>query len=146
MFDVDAYTIIAYYFPRFVGAMYFFAFFPFLFQITGLIGKKGIMPVALFLDWVSKRLKKRAYYILPTLFWINASDRALVTLVILGVIFSLLLMFGLWPALMLFCLYFLYLSIISVGQDFLSFGWEVFLQEIALNAFLLSLSAKPNLM
>jgi len=146
MLDVDAYTIIARYFPRLVGLIYFFAFFPFLFQITGLVGEKGIMPASIFLKWIKQRFKKRAYYIAPTLFWINASDKALVFVVAVGVVFSILLIAGFLPPVMLFCLYVLYLSIISVGQDFLSFGWEVFLQEIALNTFLLSLSDAPNVL
>lgn len=45
---------------------------------------------------------------------------------------------------MLILLFIIQLSIVAAGQDFLSFGWEMFLLEITFNAFLLSLTEPPN--
>jgi hypothetical protein len=146
MFSCELYTIAAHLVPRALGAIYFVVFLPFLFQIRGLIGKNGILPVADFLGRIRLFCGKKSYVVAPTLFWISCSDAALLTVVALGMLCSLLLVFGFAPSLMLFLLYFLYLSIISVGQDFLSFGWELFLQEITLNCFFLSLTREPNLL
>lgn len=146
MFSPDDYTIIAHLMPRLIGAIYFIAFWPFLFQICGLLGQNGILPITHFLHSIKQHLGTKGYRLVPTLFWFNASNRALVGLTLLGLFFSALLVLGIYPSVMLFIVYFLYLSIISVGQDFLSFGWELFLQEVALNVFLLSLTDVPNLM
>lgn len=146
MFSPESYTIIATFFPRLLGLIYFFAFGAFLFQIKGLIGSNGILPVTPFLEAVRYNYPKRYFKILPTVFWINSSDKALMAVVATGTILSVLLMLGIFPPLLLILLYILYLSIESAGQDFLSFGWEGFLLEITLNAFFLSLMSPPNLM
>lgn len=127
-----------------MGVIYFCAFGAFFFQIRGLLGANGILPVTDYLQWLKRAYGRRAYYLVPTLFWYRATDQMLMCVVSLGMLLSLLLMAGLWPSFLLFSLYLLYLSIISVGQDFLGFGWEVFLQEVALNAFLVSLTDVAN--
>ncbi len=146
MLNPEDYTIICAWFPRLLGLVYLFAFWPFLFQIKGLLGEGGILPVSSYLGWI-KRLRPKDYYkISPTLFWLRSDDKALFCVTMAGVICSIFLIFGIYPTMMLFALFILYFSIISVGQDFLSFGWEVLLQEIALNTFVLSLTPVPNLM
>lgn len=145
MLDPENYTVACQLFIRLLGLIYFFAFFPFLFQIRGLIGKNGILPVKAFLNRIHLALGRRSYYRLPTLFWFNCSDRALMAVVITGTLLSIALLFGIYPALLLPLLMILYISIISVGQDFLSFGWEMFLMEITANAILLSWTTTPNL-
>lgn len=144
MFDPQHYLIATKLFTQLLGFIYFAAFGAFLFQIRGLIGKEGILPVENFLDWIKMRAGKRAYYVVPTLFWVNCSDKALMSVVSLGTFFSLLLLFNICPLIMLLLLFPLYLSIISVGQDFLSFGWEMFLMEITANAILLNMTPSPN--
>lgn len=146
MLDVNSYTIIAQWFPRLLGLIYFSTFFAFYFQINGLIGKNGILPINHLLKLVESRYGKRRWLVLPTLFWIHSSNLALQGLCVLGSFASILLLFGVVPPLMLFLLYLMYLSIVSVGQEFLGFGWEGFLLELTINAFLLSLTTIPNLM
>ncbi|MBA2369374.1 MAG: lipase maturation factor family protein [Candidatus Protochlamydia sp.] len=146
MFHPESYTIIVSLFPRLLGLIYFFAFGAFLFQIIGLLGSKGILPVTDFLNFIKTRFPKKYYFYVPSLFWINASDKALLGLAGLGVLISIALMLGFYPFLLLLLIYILYLSIVSVGQDFLSFGWEGFLLEITAYACLLSLTVVPNLM
>jgi hypothetical protein len=145
MFDLDSYTVVCQFLPRLLGAIYFFAFGAFLFQIRGLVGQNGISPVATYLQWAKLKFSKKCYYIVPTIFWLNATDAALMAVVASGTLFSVLLMLGIMPTVMLILLFLLYLSIISVGQDFLSFGWEGFLQEVCLNAILISITQVPNL-
>ncbi|MBS0634168.1 MAG: lipase maturation factor family protein [Verrucomicrobia bacterium] len=146
MFNVEDYTIIAHWFPRWLGAIYLCAFWPFLFQIKGLIGDNGILPTSSYLNLIAKLRPKDKYSIAPTLFWFRSDNRALMSVVVAGVICSILLLLGIYPPLMIALLWVLYFSIISAGQDFLGFGWEMFLQEVALNTFLLSLSDVPNIM
>jgi hypothetical protein len=146
MLHLESYTIIASLFPRLLGFIYFFAFGAFLFQILGLLGSKGILPVTDFLDLIKSRFPKKFFYYVPSLFWINGSDKALLGLVGTGVLLSIGLMLGFFPFFLLLLVYILYLSIVSIGQDFLSFGWEGFLLEITAYACLLSLTSVPNLM
>lgn len=146
MFSPEDYTIIAHILPRLYGLIFLFAIAPFLFQIQGLIGANGILPAAKFLALIKARYPQKYYYYVPTLFWINSSNWALVGLVWSGVVLSIALMLGFYPSLLLFLLYLIYLSIVSVGQDFLSFGWEGFLLEGAIYTFLISLTPTPTLM
>lgn len=146
MLDPENYSISLALFLRLLGFIYFVVFFPFLFQIKGLLGSRGILPVGPFLQSVKRILGKKAYYTVPTIFWYNHSDKALVGVIWSALLFSVLLMLNIFSPLMLLLLYGLHLSIVSTGQDFLSFGWEMFLLEITCNAFFLSLTETPNLM
>lgn len=146
MLEPSHYTIAIDLLIRGAGVIYFFAFFPFLFQMKGLLGSDGILPIRDFLKLLSNYKIKNKYVSVPTLFWINSSDPSLMGVVIFGLIFSILLIFGVQPAFMLFLLYCLYLSIVNAGQDFLSFGWEGFFLEITAHLFLLSLTVVPNIM
>lgn len=146
MWDPESYTTIAALFPRLLGLIYFFAITPFLFQIRGLIGTDGILPIKEFLDSVKTYYPRKYFAYVPSLFWLNSSDQALMGVPLVGTIISILLMFGIFPSLCLALLFVLYLSIVSVGQDFLSFGWESFLLEITFYAFWVSLTPVPNLM
>lgn len=145
MWTPESYTFIASLLPKLVGLIYLFAFAPFLFQIEGLVGDNGILPVGRYLNVLERYYGNKRFYVAPSLFWFNSSDKALQGIILLGCICSLCLIFGIFPAyLMLFLLYFLYLSILSIGQDFLSFGWEGFLLETTAHVFLISLTVIPN--
>lgn len=144
MFEPQDYLISSHLFLRLLGLVYFAAFGAFLFQIRGLIGKEGILPIESYLELLKFHLKKRRFYFAPSVFWINCSDRALLGVTALGTILSVLLLFNVFPWLILLLLYVLYISIVSTGQDFLSFGWEGFLLEVTFNAIFLSLTPVPN--
>ena len=120
-------------FPQLLGALYLIVFGSLIPQIPGLIGSKGILPAEHFL--------KR--YRIPTLYRWNSSDRFLVALPLGGCFAALLLVAGLPPLLLLPLVFAVHLSIINAGQDFLSFGWEMFLCEIVLYTFLWQLFADP---
>lgn len=146
MWNPDSYTIAAQLLPRLLGLIYFFAIGAFLLQIKGLLGKNGILPISDYLDYFRRRLNYKRFYYLPSLFWFNSSDRMLVGVILLGIAISTILMLGYFPTLCLATLFIIHLSIVSTGQDFLSFGWESFLLEITFYTFLVSLTPIPNLM
>lgn len=146
MWDPESYTIAAALMPRFLGLIYFFAIGAFLFQIRGLIGENGILPITNYLHYFQTRFPLKRFFYIPTLFWLNASDRALIGLTIFGTLISIILMIGFYPSICLGLLFLIYLSIVSVGQDFLSFGWESFLLEMTFYTFWISLTPVPNLM
>ena len=116
-------------FLRALGAIHFIAFASFGVQASGLIGSNGILPYAPFLTSVRQALGHSAFWNLPTVFWLNSSDMALAVVWILGAICALAVALGYWQrALLAVCLV-LWLSLCSVGQDFLSFQWDVLLIE-----------------
>jgi len=146
MLDPESYTLAVQLLPRLLGFIYFFAIGAFIFQIRGLIGSNGILPVTDYLNMVHRHYRQKGFFYVPSLFWIHSSNAALLGLTIAGTALSVFLMAGYYVPLMLLLLYIIYLSIVSVGQNFLSFGWEGFLLEVTVHAFLLSLTIVPNMM
>jgi lipase maturation factor 1 len=116
-------------FLRLLGLIFLLAFVSLWVQIDGLIGSNGITPVADFLPAVRAQLGDRALSILPTLCWLSSSDAFLHVLCGGGVVLSLLLIFGIAPALSLVGLVVFYLSLAIAGQTFLSFQWDILLLE-----------------
>ena len=78
-------------FLRALGLIFFSAFYSLAFQIHGLIGRRGILPVAEYLGRVSAVVPgiKRLWYV-PSVLWLGTSDRALTAVVALGIVCSLL--------------------------------------------------------
>ena len=123
-------------FLRLLGAVYFVAFASLAVQITGLVGEHGIMPAGPYLDWAHSIYGAGAWRLLPTVFWLGASDGALKLAAWGGAMLSLLLIFGVAPLATLVLLWVLYLSLSVVGQDFLNFQWDALLLEAGLLAVL----------
>jgi hypothetical protein len=109
--------------------MYWIAFLTVLLQGKALVGSRGLLPIPDFLQGTTFR---RA----PSLFHWRYSDRLLDLVSWTGLLVSgcavlgfteagpLWLSVGAW-----LLLYFLYLSVVNVGQDFFGFGWESMLLE-----------------
>jgi lipase maturation factor 1 len=116
-------------FLRALGLIYLIAFVSLWVQIDGLVGNNGMSPVSQFLPAVRRQLGPDAYFLLPTLCWFDASNAFLHFLCGGGVVLSLLLIFGIAPALSLVVLFVVYLSLTVAGQVFLSFQWDVLLLE-----------------
>jgi len=116
-------------FLRTLGLTYLIAFVSLWLQVDGLIGSDGVSPVNQFLPAVRAQLGQDAYALLPTLCWFNSSNAFLHFLCGGGVVISLLLIFGIAPALSLVALFAFYLSLAIAGQIFLSFQWDVLLLE-----------------
>src|SRR3989344_4038167 len=64
-------------FLRAMGVIYLIAFLSIWVQIRGLIGSHGILPVQDFLDAVREHVGPDRFRLLPTIFWVSASDAAL---------------------------------------------------------------------
>jgi lipase maturation factor 1 len=116
-------------FLRSLGAIYLIAFLSLWFQVDGLIGENGILPVGQYLGAVREQVGSDAYLALPTLCWFDSSGAALHLLCGAGAVLSVILMLGLAPLLSLALLFVLYLSLTIAGQQFLSFQWDILLLE-----------------
>jgi predicted DCC family thiol-disulfide oxidoreductase YuxK len=116
-------------FLRMLGLVYLIAFVSLWVQVDGLVGSNGISPVSQFLPAVRQQLGLDAYFLLPTLCWFDSSNTFLHFLCGGGVVLSLLLIFGVAPALSLVVLFVFYLSLTIAGQVFLNFQWDVLLLE-----------------
>src|SRR5437773_7318200 len=116
-------------FLRALGTIYLIAFVSLWVQVNGLVGSDGMSPANQFLPAVRAEIGPDAYALLPTLCWFGQSDAFLHFLCGSGVLFSLLLIFGIAPAISLVALFVLYLSLTIAGQIFFNFQWDVLLLE-----------------
>ena len=122
---------------RGMAALYLIAFLTVLLQGKPLVGARGLLPIPAFLEGVTFREA-------PSLFHWRYSDGLLDLVSWTGVLISLCAILGLtesgpaWLSVTAWLvLYFLYLSIVNVGQKFFGFGWESMLLEAGLfTAFL----------
>ncbi len=128
-FERPSFSLASWLFLRLMGAAYFFAFLSLATQILGLMGQKGILPAQEFLAMVGSRVGSERYWFFPTLAWLSSSDTMLQVMSVGGVFGSLLLIFDIAPILVLSLLWILYLSLVTVGQDFLAFQWDSLLLE-----------------
>ncbi len=116
-------------FLRVLGCIYLIAFFSLWVQIHGLVGSNGILPAEQYLADVHQQIGTRGYHLFPTLFWLNPTDACLHFLCAGGVLLSFLLIAGIFAPFTLVGLWGFYLSLVTVGQVFLSFQWDVLLLE-----------------
>ncbi|HWX22980.1 MAG TPA: lipase maturation factor family protein [Candidatus Binatia bacterium] len=121
-------------FLRSLGAIYLIAFVSLWVQVAGLMGSDGILPARLTMDAVqeqtaSAHLGWERYHFFPTLCWFSSTDGFLQWQCGAGVALAVLLIAGVAPAPCLFLLWLLYLSLVTVGRDFLSFQWDMLLLE-----------------
>ena len=116
-------------FFRVLGLTYLIAFASLWIQVDSLVGSDGVSPLNQFLPAVYERFGSTAYWLLPTLCWVDSSNGFLHFLCGGGVVLSLLLILGIAPALSLVVLFIFYLSLTIAGQTFLSFQWDILLLE-----------------
>jgi hypothetical protein len=126
-----AYWLTRFVFLRLLGLVYCVAFLVVVFQWQPLLGSHGLLPAADFLD----RLRAAglgggdAFFRLPTLFWLDASDTTFRLAALVGLALSLALLLGFANVPSLLALWFLYMSFVHVGQVFYGYGWEILLLE-----------------
>lgn len=116
-------------FLRLLAVIYLIAFSSLAVQIVGLVGENGILPFSDVLDNTYQLSGWKGWLQLPTLFWFNVSDKALLVSTLVGIVFSFMLLVGVfeqWASIILFVLY---LSLYHAGQIFLSFQWDSLLLE-----------------
>jgi hypothetical protein len=116
-------------FPRALGLVFAIAFASLWVQIDGLIGSRGMLPIAEFLDRVRALYGTALVHELPTLCWWNASDGCLHVQCALGLLLSASIVLGFAQRVSLALAWLLYLSLCVAGQSFLSFQWDVLLLE-----------------
>ncbi len=126
-------------FLRFIGLMYATAFASFATQAQGLVGEHGILPLQPYLRQAHEYLGAAAYWRLPTLFWLDASDSTLRVACIAGLAAGLLVALGIAQRLCLVLCFALYLSLFYAGQEFMSFQWDLLLLESGFLAIFLPL-------
>ncbi|HUG56049.1 MAG TPA: lipase maturation factor family protein [Candidatus Limnocylindrales bacterium] len=139
----DDYWLARLLFQRALGLIYLVAFLVALHQFRPLLGERGLLPVPRF---VAATPFRRA----PSLFQLRYSDRLLAAVAWTGIAVSAGAVLGLTDALPLplamlawAALWFLYLSIVNVGQTFYSFGWETLLLEAGFLAIFLGNASVP---
>ena len=130
---------------RALGLIFFSAFYSLWFQIHGLIGSQGLLPAHDYLQLAKRVAPSKAYWIAPTILWINDSDAMLTAIVVIGALASLTLVFNLLPrtsiAIALVC----FLSFIGAAQDFASYQSDGMLLEAAfLSLFLGGKKSAPS--
>jgi lipase maturation factor 1 len=125
-------------FLRLLGLCYVAAFVSFWVQASGLVGERGVLPIARYLEWVRGQTGVGRYALLPTLCWISSSDAFLHGLCAAGALAGLCLVLGWLPALSAAAAWVLYLSVSIAGQVFLEFQWDFLLLETGLLAIFLA--------
>ena len=137
---------------RGIGALFAVAFVSSLNQFPALLGEHGLMPAPQLLAW-ARSSRHRAKLLRPTLFrFVRYTDARVRALCIAGIVVSVLLVAGIpqlgppWvPMLCFLALWLGYMSIVSIGQTFYGFGWEMLLLEAGfLAAFLGSRDQPPT--
>ncbi|MES9993363.1 MAG: lipase maturation factor family protein [Candidatus Thiodiazotropha sp.] len=130
--------IISWLFLRLLALIYVAAFTSLAVQITGLVGEDGVLPLSEHFSLAKEHYGERSWLWFPSIFWfIGSSDRALQAVAMLGILFSLLLLFGRWQRSSLIMLFLLYLSLYHAGQIFTNFQWDTLLLEAGFLAILL---------
>jgi len=125
-------------FIRFIGLIYLIAFTSFFFQYEGLIGSGGIAPLDRYLDSLQLNLGSKAYWLVPCINWLNSTEIFLYWQLIISIVFTILLIMGIIPFFSSIVVWISYLSIVSIGQVFMSFQWDILLLEVGFLTILIS--------
>jgi hypothetical protein len=129
---------------RALGGIFFSVFYSLFFQIHGLIGPNGILPASAYLDSGRAALGAKRFWLVPSLLWMNASDRALDILVWTGLVASIALIVNLWPRVSIAVAGICFLSFIAVAQDFASYQSDGMLLEAALLSIFVAGKQPPS--
>ncbi len=124
---------------RWLGFVYLIGFAVAANQLVPLIGEHGLLPARIFMDQVATHFGSRsaAFLELPSVFWFGVSDWMLRAVSWTGIILSLAVLLGYANAIVMAALWGLYMSIIHIGQDWYSYGWEIQLLETGFLAIFL---------
>jgi hypothetical protein len=112
-----------------LAILYFVAFLSAFNQFPALLGTHGLLPVEEFLT-------RRSFKSAPSFFHYKYSDQLFKISCLLGMALSVFIMLGPFIHIPIFVhlmswllMYFIYLSIVNVGQEFYGFGWETMILE-----------------
>jgi predicted DCC family thiol-disulfide oxidoreductase YuxK len=132
--ELPDYFLTRWIFLRALGLVYLAAFVSLWMQVSGLIGHNGILPADQFMSAVRQQCDAQGiglerFHLVPTLCWLDASDGCLNFQCAAGTVCAMMLIIGIAPVPCLALLWLIYLSLATVGQDFLSFQWDNLLLE-----------------
>ena len=124
---------------RLLGIIYAVGFLVAINQLVPLIGEHGLLPVGIYIKAVSAALGSpgAGFVQLPSVFWFWHSDTALLTVSWIGFVLSLVVVAGYANIPLLGVLWFFYVSIVHLGQDWYGYGWEIQLTETGFLAIFL---------
>lgn len=130
-------------FLRVLGVIYLIAFVSLWTQIGGLIGHDGILPTDQFIAAAKQQCDLQGvglerFHLLPTLCWFNSSNAFLCFQCAAGTVLGVILIVGVAPVPCLVLLWLFYLSLATVGRDFLGFQWDNLLLEAGFLAIFLA--------
>jgi hypothetical protein len=132
---------------RTLGLIFLSVFYSLVFQITGLIGPRGILPAGEYL-----RDLRDAFGLLtslwhaPSLFWLGASDTMLMAVVLIGAAASTLLALNVAPRLCIAIAGICFLAFVASAQEFSGYQSDGMLLEAAfLSLFLAPPGLRPGL-
>jgi lipase maturation factor len=132
---------------RGLGFLYVVAFAILARQFEPLLGSRGLLPVAPYLERLWHHFGGSAAFLrVPTLFWLGASDRTLSFAAWTGVVLGALVLAGVANVPILVTLWALYLSFVHVGQVFYGYGWDILLCETGFLAVFLVPLWRPGLL
>ena len=131
-FGTRTFVISSWVFARSLGAALFIAFVSLGVQAHGLFGKRGVTPIADFVD--SAHRAGHGFLDHPSLLWFGASDTMITAVWVLGAVASAALLVGWVPRIAAFVCWLAYLSFVTVGWPFMSFQWDTLLLEICFTA------------
>lgn len=139
MSTYPSYSLTRWLFLRLLGAIYLIAFLSLRPQIPGLMGHNGLLPIARLLPALYQRLGATTYWAMPTLAWLNSSDRFLGFMAVAGSLLAVLAILGVATGESLAGCWVLYTSLVTAGGDFTQFQWDALLLEAGfLSLFLAS--------
>jgi hypothetical protein len=127
--DASTYELTRFAVLRLLALVYLVAFGSLVFQLDPLLGSRGLLPIDQLLAFDRSHLGSDAYWRVPTIFWLGASDGALHAACLAGVVLSAAALLGATNAVLQLALWALYLSFVHVGQIFYGYGWETQLLE-----------------
>jgi Lipase maturation factor len=124
---------------RWLGLVYLVAFFAAARQLVPLVGANGLTPASLFIHQLRQQLGSTwsGFTVLPMYFWFDYSDTALTVLPWIGVVLACFLVAGYANSILLAVMWFLYMSVVHVGQEWYGYGWEIQLLETGFLAIFL---------
>jgi len=127
----DTYWLTRFVILRWLGGVYAVAFYAAARQIVPLIGSNGLTPLDLFLTRAKDTLGSPmdGFLRAPSLFWFWHSDATLQIWAWVGFGLSCLVVAGYANAILMACLWALYMSFVHLGQDWYGYGWEIQLLE-----------------
>ena len=140
--STNSYRLVTALFLRLLGLVYLIAFASIGLQIEGLAGSQGILPFSQQLLYLQGQLGIERYFLVPNLFWLNASDVALTGAAIAGCGISVLIILNRWSRLCLIAAFVLYLSLYNAGQLFMNFQWDGLLLEAGFLAIFLTTASR----